>query len=83
MPASPARHNGAAIRCFRIKSGLKVAELAALAKCKYSHLDNLENERKEASLELLQRIAAALDVPVIAIVRHPEYALHRDYRAAS
>lgn len=69
------RHNGASIRYLRIKTGLKVKELADRARCQYSHIDNLENERKEASVELLHRIAGALDVPVVAIVRDPAYAL--------
>lgn len=77
------RHNGTTLRYYRIKEGLKVAELASLAKCQYSHLDNLENERKEASLELLQRLATVLKVPVAALVRHPSYALHASDRGAA
>lgn len=65
------RHNGAAIRAFRIKAGMKPGEFATKASLSYAHLDNLENERKQASLEVLYRIAAALDVPVQAIVREP------------
>lgn len=65
------RHNGAAIRAFRIQAGMKPGEFATKASLSYAHLDNLENERKDASLEVLYRIAAALDVPVRAIVRDP------------
>ncbi len=65
------RHNGAAIRTFRIKAGMKPGEFATKASLSYAHLDNLENERKQASLEVLYRIAAALDVPIQAIVRDP------------
>lgn len=65
------RHNGAAIRAFRIKAGMKPGEFATKAMLSYAHLDNLENERKDASLEVLYRIAAALDVPARAIVRDP------------
>lgn len=77
------RHNGAALRSLRIKSGKKVGELADDAKCSYQQLDNLENERKEASIELLTRIAQALEVPVGALVRDPSYALHPSDRLAS
>jgi transcriptional regulator with XRE-family HTH domain len=76
MPAKLTRHNGAAIRALRLKTGKKVADLATDAKCSYQQIDNVENERKEASLELLHRIAAALEVPVAALVRDPAYAIH-------
>lgn len=66
------RHNGTAIRCFRVKlTGLKPGEFASKAGIAYSTLDNIENERKEASLEALHRIADALGVPPEAIVRDP------------
>jgi len=65
------RHNGTAIRSFRIKAGKKPSDFATEAQLSYAHLDNLENERKEASLEVLYRIANALDIPVAAIVRDP------------
>lgn len=65
------KQNGTAIRCFRIKSGSKPGEFATRARIAYSTLDNIENERKEASLEALHRIADALGVPVEAIVRDP------------
>lgn len=65
------RHNGAAIRAFRVKDGLKPGQFATKALMSYSTLDNIENERKEASLEALHRIAGALNVPVEAIVRDP------------
>jgi transcriptional regulator with XRE-family HTH domain len=68
------RHNGTAIRCFRIKlTGLKPGEFANKAGIAYSTLDNIENERKEASLEAIHRIADALGVPPEAIVRDPAY----------
>lgn len=68
------RHNGTAIRCFRVKvTGLRPGEFAAKAGIAYSTLDNIENERKEASLEALHRIADALGVPPEAIVRDPAY----------
>ncbi|MCW2496375.1 helix-turn-helix transcriptional regulator [Jatrophihabitans sp.] len=72
MPSSTLRrHNGLAIRTFRIKAGMKPGEFATKASLSYAHLDNLENERKDASVEVLYRIATALDVPVRAILRDP------------
>jgi transcriptional regulator with XRE-family HTH domain len=65
------RHNGATIRAFRIKDGKKPGQFASECLISYSTLDNIENERKEASLEVLYRIAGVLNVPVEAIVRDP------------
>lgn len=71
MASKLTRHNGLTIRCFRIKDGLKPGEFASKADISYAHLDNIENERKEASVEVLHRIAKALDVPPRALVRNP------------
>lgn len=73
--SSTTRHNGLAIRYLRIKSGMKPGEFATKAELSYAHLDNIEHERKEASVEALYRIAAALDVPVRALVRDPSILL--------
>lgn len=71
MASKQTRQNGLAIRYFRIKDGLKPGEFASKSGVSYPHLDNIENERKDASLEALYRIANALNVPVEAIVRDP------------
>lgn len=68
---SVSRQNGSAIRALRIKSGLKPGEMATAARISYSTLDNIENERKNASAEVLHRIASVLDVPVAALIRDP------------
>jgi transcriptional regulator with XRE-family HTH domain len=65
------RQNGEAIRHFRIARGWKVNDLALKADSSYPHLDNVENERKEASVELIYRLANVLDVPARALVRDP------------
>lgn len=83
MPAKLTRHNGATLRAFRIKAGKKLADLAAEANCSYQQLNNVEAERKEASLELLHRLAAALEVPVAALVRDPSYAIHPSDRMSA
>jgi transcriptional regulator with XRE-family HTH domain len=69
MSTKQVRHNGLTIRCFRIKQGDKPGDFASKAGIAYSTLDNIENERKDASVEVLYRIAAALDVPVRALLR--------------
>lgn len=71
MSTKLTRHNGAAIRALRIKGGDKPGAFATKAQVSYAHLDNLENERKEASLEVIYRIATALDCSPRAIVRDP------------
>lgn len=77
MAEKQTRHNGLTIRALRVKDGHKPGAFAALAGVSYPHLDNIENERKEASDEALHRIASALNVPVGAILRD-RYALVRE-----
>lgn len=81
MTEKPTRQNGLTIRHLRIKSGMKPGQFATAASISYSTLDNIENERKNASPEVLHRIAAALDVPVGALTR--ERALFSELAAAS
>lgn len=71
MSSKVTRQNGLSVRHLRIKSGKKPGEFATAARISYSTLDNIENERKNASPEVLYRIAQALDVPVQAIIRDP------------
>lgn len=78
MTSKLIRHNGAAIRAMRIKDGKKPGPFATDALISYAHLDNIENERKQASVEVLHRIAKALNVPVNAIVRDPSFLTEED-----
>jgi transcriptional regulator with XRE-family HTH domain len=75
MADKQTRHNGFTIRALRIKDGYKPGAFATMAGLSYAHLDNLENERKDASDEALYRIANALKVPIDAILRDP-HAIH-------
>lgn len=60
--------NGAAIKAFRQARGLKGVDLAAAVGISHGHLFNIEScRRKRASDEVLDRIAATLDVPLAAI----------------
>lgn len=53
--------NGTAIRTRRQRAGLKLAELAEQARVKYQHLANIESGHAVASIEVLHRLARALD----------------------
>jgi transcriptional regulator with XRE-family HTH domain len=69
MAAKQTRHNGFTIRAMRIREGYKPGAFAALVGLSYPHLDNIENERKDASDEALYRIADVLKCPVDAVLR--------------
>jgi len=69
MAAKQTRHNGFTIRAMRVRDGHKPGAFANLVGLSYPHLDNIENERKDASDEALYRIADQLKVPVDAILR--------------
>ena len=55
---------GEVIRQRRRERGLKVGEFAASVSISPQHLDNIEAGRKSASIEVLYRIANALDLPI-------------------
>lgn len=71
MSEKPKRHNGAAIRAFRIKLGMTPDDLAKATNLSAPHLRNIENEHREPRLEHLYRIATALEAPAAALVRDP------------
>lgn len=68
------RQNGTAIRTFREMRAMTRDDLAQKIDKSYPYLANIENEHKDPTPEVLHAIAAALDVPVAAIVRRPIYA---------
>ena len=63
MPINP--H---ALRAIRERSGLSVSALASLAGASQPHLSNVESGRRQASPDLIQRLARALKVPVVALL---------------
>lgn len=70
------RHNGYAVRCFREARGLTVQDLCNRLvddgrELSAPGLRNIELEHREAKVELIQKIALVLDVPVQAIIRVP------------
>jgi len=68
------RHNGFAIRDFRIKMNLSSAELAKMAGLSVNGLNNIETETRDTRPVTLYRLARALDVRVHSILRDPGYA---------
>lgn len=71
MSEKQKRHNGAAIRAFRVKLGMTPDDLAKATSLSTPHLRNIENENREPRLEHLYRIAQALEVSAAALVRDP------------
>lgn len=63
--------NPYALRVIRERSGLSLSELARLADISQPHLSNLERGRRRASPATVRRLAAALKVPVPALLADP------------
>lgn len=59
--------NGSEIRRRRQMLGVKLGPFSERVGCSVKHMNNLENGNKQASPELLHRIAQALEVDVAAI----------------
>ena len=59
---------GTVIRIVRQAHGLKLTELAGAAQISIPFLSLIEKGRKQPSLDVLRRIAAALDVPSEVLV---------------
>lgn len=63
------RINPEALRTIRTDRDVSITRLAELLEMKsHSHLSNIEAGRREASPELIRRIAAALKVEVLALL---------------
>lgn len=72
MPPVPTvQQHGPAIRALRIKDGMSVDGLAQMIGCAQSVISHIELEQKHPTLQMLNRIARALHVPVAAISREP------------
>lgn len=61
--------NGAAIRSIREARGFSLRRLAHLAHIAPSTLSRIETGKRGAALEIIRRIAKALDTPIEAITR--------------
>ncbi|HEY5154932.1 MAG TPA: helix-turn-helix transcriptional regulator [Acidimicrobiales bacterium] len=69
MPINPY-----ALRAIRERSGLSVSALAELAGASQPHLSNIERGRRQASPDLICRLAKALKVPTVALLADVEAA---------
>jgi transcriptional regulator with XRE-family HTH domain len=70
------RHNGYAIRALREARGMSVQDLCNRLtrdgrELSAPALRNIELENREAKVDLIQRIATTLEVPIQAITRVP------------
>lgn len=64
--------NPYALRVIRERSGLSLSELARRADISQPHLSNLERGRRRASPATVRALAAALKVPVPALLADPD-----------
>lgn len=55
---------GRVIKDIRVKKGLRAKELAAMAGCSGPFLSQIELNKRQPSMELVQNIAKALGFPV-------------------
>ena len=65
------RINRHAVTAIRTRSGLTKSALARLAGCGAPTISDIEAGRRTASPDLIARIAAALKVPLVAILADP------------
>lgn len=63
--------NPAALRAIRERSGVSVTSLATSVGIKQSHLSNIEAGRRNASDEVITKMATALKVELPAIITTP------------
>jgi transcriptional regulator with XRE-family HTH domain len=76
--------NGAAIKAIRQAKGWKGVTLASAVGISHGHLFNIESpfRRKNASAEVLQKIADTLEVPIAAITTEIAVPADQSGRAA-
>lgn len=68
VTSSNVQINTAALRVIRERSGLSVTALAEAAGIKQAHLSNIEAGRRKGSPEVVTALAAALKIPLVAIL---------------
>lgn len=72
---------GARLKALRKGAGLTQEQLAEIVDLDARHLSRLEVGRHFPTLETLERIAGALDVPLVEFFRFPEMETTRALRA--
>lgn len=60
--------NGQSLRVIRERSGWSPSRFAVKVQTTPGHLSNIEAGRRQASPELLARMAKVLDVPLMALI---------------
>lgn len=70
----PTRHNGPAIRDFRVHQGIDARQFAEMIGLSKQGLLNIETGTRDTKREVLYRIARALDVSIHSILRDETYA---------
>jgi transcriptional regulator with XRE-family HTH domain len=58
---------GQAIKLCRVRRGLTQTELARRLGCHFSYISLLESGKRDPSLSSVERLAAALDVPLLIL----------------
>ena len=59
---------GGAIRQLREQRGLTLESLAANAEISYQYLSGIETGKENFSIRILEKIARALDMPMLALI---------------
>ncbi len=65
---------GARIRSIRVENGLSQEDLAAKAGINRTYLSQLENSKSSPTLEVLERIARAMDTAAATLISDPQTA---------
>lgn len=76
------RQDGAAIRRLRRQRGIKASELAERVYVSRVTVWNVEGGHQQASWELLYRLKAALDVPLVELLSDQGRTEHREQVSA-
>lgn len=83
MPAPGVSINHHALQFAREVRGKSASWVAVQAECSAGTYSDVENGKQRPSLELLHRIAAALEVPPLALMTQlPSHAIRDDEVAA-
>jgi transcriptional regulator with XRE-family HTH domain len=61
---------GGAIRQLREERGLTLERLAASATISYQYLSGIETGKENFSIRILEKIARALDMPMVTLISH-------------
>ena len=63
---------GQVIRAHRLKAGFSQEKLAQLSGSHFTYISEIETNRRNPSIGVLRRLAAALDVKLSALIKEAE-----------